>query len=348
MVIIERISIVLAQWCPHCVPLSLDNVKRMSKELRVPLRVLDIDDPKLEKVADELVAKYGDDCEDYIIPQVFLEYENGKVQHILTGFSEGVNVTKSKWEDFFKSDFYGNLLREQHKGTAGSCTKTRQENDNNNKKKTNGIKQKQGIGKKMSLKTTSASSDSSFKALIHSYLTFEGKCYRHCEKRTSFKDLQPKQENIPAGVLGAYTCPENYVSRVVYFSEGDPRVEWFQDFLKKQVGEDRVRTRDIRFASRYGWELGRGAFESIRGLRVGESSSQTNKVTEVYWTFYPKSEEDKRFGTFLCLDEESLGESKRGCGRLFTQGLSPTKQELCPDCRKKKTANKGMQIKQKV
>jgi thiol-disulfide isomerase/thioredoxin len=119
---IERISIVLAQWCPHCVPLSLENVRRMGKELGVPIRILDIDDAKQERIADELVAKYGDNSEDYIIPQVFLQYKDGSIQHIFTGFSEGVDVTKARWDDFFNSDFYRDLLKEQGRSRNGKET----------------------------------------------------------------------------------------------------------------------------------------------------------------------------------------------------------------------------------
>jgi thiol-disulfide isomerase/thioredoxin len=109
---VERISVVLAQWCPHCVPLSLEKCKQMAKELRVELRVLDIDDPEQVKVADDLVRRYGDPADDYLIPQVFFE-ENGKIQHVFTGFSEGVEVTKARWNDFFQSEFYQTKLKEQ-------------------------------------------------------------------------------------------------------------------------------------------------------------------------------------------------------------------------------------------
>ena len=106
----RRISIVLADWCPHCVPLSLENAKRMAKDLKTELRVLDIDDPEQEKIADELVEQYGDYTEDYLIPQVFLE-EDGRVKHIFTGFSEGVDVTRARWEDLFASRYYREELK---------------------------------------------------------------------------------------------------------------------------------------------------------------------------------------------------------------------------------------------
>lgn len=102
----KRITVVLAEWCPHCVPLSLEKSKEMTKALGVPLRVLDIDDPEQEKLADELVLEHGDFTEDYLIPQVFAEYDDGAVTHIFTGFSEGVDVTKARWDAFFASEFY--------------------------------------------------------------------------------------------------------------------------------------------------------------------------------------------------------------------------------------------------
>ena len=105
----SQISIVLATWCPHCVPLSLEMTKRMSKDLGVPYQVLDIDDEQKVRIADSLVRLYGDDSEDYLIPQVFLEYSDGRVQHIFTGFSENTDITRRHWEDLFSSSFYNSL-----------------------------------------------------------------------------------------------------------------------------------------------------------------------------------------------------------------------------------------------
>jgi len=105
----SQISIVLATWCPHCVPLSLEMTKKMSKDLGVPYQVLDIDDEQKEKIADRLVKEKGDDSEDYLIPQVFLKYPDGKDQHIFTGFSENTEITRRHWEDLFSSSFYNSL-----------------------------------------------------------------------------------------------------------------------------------------------------------------------------------------------------------------------------------------------
>jgi hypothetical protein len=83
----------------------------MSEDLGVPLRLLDIDKPEDVGIGDELVKKYGDDAQDYLIPQVFLEFPGGRVQHIFTGFSEHPDVTKKHWDDFFASEFYRTLKK---------------------------------------------------------------------------------------------------------------------------------------------------------------------------------------------------------------------------------------------
>jgi len=109
---VDRISVVLAEWCPHCVPLSLERCRKMAKELGAELRVLDVDDPEQVKIGDSLVENYGDPADDYLIPQVFFE-EGGKVQHVFTGFSEAVDVTSARWDDFFSSDYYKGLLKKK-------------------------------------------------------------------------------------------------------------------------------------------------------------------------------------------------------------------------------------------
>ncbi len=81
----------------------------MAKQLGVELRVLDIDDPEQEKIADSLVKDYGDPADDYLIPQVFFE-EEGKVKHVFTGFSESVEVTRARFDDFIASEYYRTKL----------------------------------------------------------------------------------------------------------------------------------------------------------------------------------------------------------------------------------------------
>lgn len=108
----RRLTIVLADWCPHCVPLSEREAGRLARRLHVPLRRLDIDRPAEERVADRLVRDHGDASPDYLIPQVFLEYNDGSVCHLLTGFSEEVARTARAWKDLFASDWLRSTLRE--------------------------------------------------------------------------------------------------------------------------------------------------------------------------------------------------------------------------------------------
>jgi hypothetical protein len=106
-----RLTIVLAQWCPHCVPLSVRHGRRLGRLLRVPVRILDIDRPGQVRVADRLVRQHGDASPDYLIPQVFLEWSDGRTQPMLTGFSEAVARTDRAWRDLFASDWLRSVRR---------------------------------------------------------------------------------------------------------------------------------------------------------------------------------------------------------------------------------------------
>ena len=50
------------------------------------------------RAADELVRKYGDWIPDYLIPQVFFEMDDGKIEHVLTGDRRGVQYTRQAVE----------------------------------------------------------------------------------------------------------------------------------------------------------------------------------------------------------------------------------------------------------
>ena len=67
--------------------------------------MLDIDRRAEEKLADRLVRQHGDQAPDYLIPQVFLEWSDGKAQHLLTGFSEQVPRTAKAWDDLLASEW---------------------------------------------------------------------------------------------------------------------------------------------------------------------------------------------------------------------------------------------------
>lgn len=97
----KAIHVVYANWCPHCVPTTVEPLKRRGDELGIPCRLYDIDTDDV-KAADDLVKKYGDWSPDYLIPQVFLEYGNGSLKHVLTGNPLGVALTKKAVEDLLK------------------------------------------------------------------------------------------------------------------------------------------------------------------------------------------------------------------------------------------------------
>jgi thiol-disulfide isomerase/thioredoxin len=272
---IKRVSVVLANWCPHCVPLSKERAERMAKDLEVPLRILDIDVPAQLKIADELVEEHGDWAEDYIIPQVFLEYDDGSVEHVLTGFSEGVSATDSAWNTLFSGKYYHSLLDlKRHRGNEA------------------------------------------LREFVREHIIFEGPCRRHCNQPTNFVELKHESD----GVVGAYVCPDGYISRVVYFSV-TPDLEWFKKFIRSQVSGTIFRDRDVRTATRHGWELGDEAQAELREI------SPTCWLEEAYWVVYPQSEAEKTQGIFLCSDQKK----GKGCGKLFIQKID-SENKLCPDC----------------
>jgi thiol-disulfide isomerase/thioredoxin len=105
---LKAIHVVYANWCPHCVPTTLEPMKKAAQELNVPCILHDIDTDDVT-VADELVEKYGDWTPDYLVPQVFLEFDNGEYMHVLTGYSEGVSFTRRAVENLLKSQLFQEL-----------------------------------------------------------------------------------------------------------------------------------------------------------------------------------------------------------------------------------------------
>jgi len=272
---IHQVSIVLAHYCPHCVPFSLKNAKVIAHDLDVPLQVLNIQDSAQELLADKLVKEHGDWSEDYLIPQIFVEYTDGRVTHLLTGFSEAVSATESAWEALFSSNYYQNLVHQQSE-----------------------IQHK------------------TLKNIVETSLTFSSQCRRHCTKTTSLIELWSK----PTKIVKAYVCPDGYVSRVIAFSL-EPSATWFRSFLSSQGVDEILNARDLRPASRHGWELETDISQTIGHI------SQTGVIYEIYWTIYPKTGEERQQGLFLCSDHEQ----NKGCKRLFVQNIhSPSK--CCPQC----------------
>jgi thiol-disulfide isomerase/thioredoxin len=101
----KSVHIVYASWCPHCVPTTVEPLQRAADGLGMQFELHDIDTDDVER-ADELVRKYGDWTEDYIIPQVFLEFEDGSIKHVLTGYPEGVAYTRRAVENLLSSDWF--------------------------------------------------------------------------------------------------------------------------------------------------------------------------------------------------------------------------------------------------
>jgi hypothetical protein len=98
---LKAIHVVYANWCPHCVPTTVEPMVKAAAERGIPCVLYDIDTEK-ETAADELVRKYGDWSDDYLIPQVFFEYGDGSFRHVMTGYPEGVSFTRRAVENILK------------------------------------------------------------------------------------------------------------------------------------------------------------------------------------------------------------------------------------------------------
>ena len=98
---LKAIHVVYADWCPHCVPTATEPLRRAAEELGVPCILHDIDSDDVG-TADELVKKYGDWTPDYLIPQVFVETDDGKIKHVLTGDPRGIQYTRQAIETLLK------------------------------------------------------------------------------------------------------------------------------------------------------------------------------------------------------------------------------------------------------
>lgn len=125
-----------------------------------------------------------------------------------------------------------------------------------------------------------------------------------------------------ARVIGAYFCPDGFVSQVVCFGL-KLEVDMFKRFISDQVGGDNLSPRDIRVASRHGWELGEEA-ESFLRSRLGDRGV----VSEIYWTRYAKTDAEKRRALSLCIGEGAA----TGCLKLFMHDRNSV-EKLCPACR---------------
>ncbi len=108
MPIAKGVHVVYAEWCLHCVPATVDPIKKAAADLGIACHLYDIETDEVKK-ADELVRKYGDWSEDYLIPQVFIEFENGEIRHVLTGRPEGVEFTQRAVANLLSSEFFDSI-----------------------------------------------------------------------------------------------------------------------------------------------------------------------------------------------------------------------------------------------
>lgn len=103
---IKAVHVVHATWCPHCHPTTVEPLQKAAGELGIRLHSYDIDKPDEAQKSDDLVRRYGDWSEDYLIPQVFVETKDGQVRHVLTGYSEAVGLTERAVKNLLESPFF--------------------------------------------------------------------------------------------------------------------------------------------------------------------------------------------------------------------------------------------------
>jgi thiol-disulfide isomerase/thioredoxin len=101
---IKAVHVVYADWCPHCAPSTVETIQLAAKELGLPCVLHDIETDDVKK-ADELVERYGDWSSDYLIPQVFVEMDDGRIQHVMTGDPRGLQYTRQALEALLKGKF---------------------------------------------------------------------------------------------------------------------------------------------------------------------------------------------------------------------------------------------------
>jgi len=80
---------------------TVEPLRRAAKELGVQYVLHDIDSDDVER-ADDLVKRNGDWTPDYLIPQVFLETDDGRFEHVLTGDPRGLQYTRLAVEMLLK------------------------------------------------------------------------------------------------------------------------------------------------------------------------------------------------------------------------------------------------------
>jgi hypothetical protein len=145
------------------------------------------------------------------------------------------------------------------------------------------------------------------RTLVEEELNGHPKCYGHCEEVSTLKLLNEKPM-----MIGCYSCPSGYVSRMVgYGRELD--LNAFKTTVSaaaQEIGD--VTDEDIRVATRYTWDL--GVKQEPEGV----------VLKEAYWMQNyrrTKSDDPNRLALFLCTN----------CASFYCQPVAG-KNILCPRC----------------
>ena len=123
--------------------------------------------------------------------------------------------------------------------------------------------------------------------------------------------------------MGAYICPGNFVSRVVYFS-AKPDLLWFKKELEKMMVDPKILDeRDIRVATRHEWEIEESSMLTREELvqYTQPEGLAPYVVREIYWVYPRQKMLDEKEGIFRCSN----------CGKIFVQTLE-AKNTLCRNC----------------
>lgn len=121
-----------------------------------------------------------------------------------------------------------------------------------------------------------------------------GKCYRHCDRPIRSRRLRSP---LP-GIFRVRACPSGVVSVTAYAesTRRDPTDSVRRTLRRWTVPPSRVRSWDLRLATRHGPELGRAAERFLAARRP------KRPIRVVYWRVYPFQARD---GTerrlFVCL-----------------------------------------------
>lgn len=159
----------------------------------------------------------------------------------------------------------------------------------------------------------------SLNTIVEKAFIFEPQCYQHCNSKASFTRFVDRDDAI----MGAYICPENFVSRIVYFA-AKPNLRWFKKELENIMTKRSIlEERDIRIATRHQWEIDKSAIPTRKKLvqHTRPEGLAPYVVREVYWVYPRQKMLDENEGAFRCSN----------CGKIFVQPLA-TKNSVCENC----------------